>query len=420
MTSSSVQSNTSRTADILRAIAASDPSPSLSVGSEPSMPRSWEAGWAKDGATGANSSTHATSIQTLDPCLTPGTRTRALSHISKVARNNPTGQQGGWNLRTIAPLSAAMRKRHNWLRPFAGFAVALPCALASGAQEVEPSTDEAQPSRVEASERWVPGLSIFGMGMIQGRSGSIDSVERGEHSDSTRGVFATLGLSAELSTPVLSFAPSRPRVFVHVDASLSFDAEEPITNEGDPGPVEVQSVSGSGVVKPLAGVQGLGSATRVKTLSPTVSAGLGLAFELPLWDRTLRVKPSVEWEWQQDELRQLFGDAESNGSNPDVCSPSCRTLTIDATRTEGFHSIGPGLELEVESARIGDAVLTVYATGRAYSLLGSRGFDLQTTESWENNVSTPPREPSTVTSTYERDPWHFSVGVGIRFLWRPE
>ena len=92
--------------------------------------------------------------------------------------------------------------------------------------------------------------------------------------------------------------------------------------------------------------------------------------------------------------------------------------TIDATRTEGFHSIGPGLELE--SARIGDAVLTVYATGRAYSLLGSRGFDLQTTESWENNVTTPPREPSTVTSTYERDPWHFSVGVGIRFLWRPE
>jgi len=298
--------------------------------------------------------------------------------------------------------------------------VALPCALASGAQEVEPSTDEAQPSRVEASERWVPGLSIFGMGMIQGRSGSIDSVERGEHSDSTRGVFATLGLSAELSTPVLSFAPSRPRVFVHVDASLSFDAEEPITNEGDPGPVEVQSVSGSGVVKPLAGVQGLGSATRVKTLSPTVSAGLGLAFELPLWDRTLRIKPSVEWQWQQDELRQLYGDVASNGSNEFLCSPSCRTLFSEATRTEGFHSLGPGLEIEVESVRIGDTVLTVFAAGRAYRVLGSGGFDLQTSAVWDNDTATPASGPVTVTSLYERDPWHYSIGLGLRFLWRPE
>ena len=313
-----------------------------------------------------------------------------------------------------------MVDRVSRLRWIAGIALVLTCAFESSARGDELAAGDARSRALEAGERWVPGLSLFGMGMIQKRNGSVESVERGEHSGSTRAVFAILGLSAELSTPELTWAPADPRLFVHADAALSFDTEEAVVNEGDPGEIKIQSVPGSAVV-PLEGATGRGSATRIETQSPVVSAGLGLAFELAVWDRSVRIKPSVEWEWQQDRIRQLFGDAESNGPVPGACDPSCRTVNIDATLTQGFHSLGPGLEIEVESARIGATVLTLYASGRAYHLLGSRGFDLQGVGFWETDgVPDPTRAPSTVTSTYERDPWHFSIGVGLRFLWRPE
>ncbi len=322
-----------------------------------------------------------------------------------------------------------MQERIPGIRCFAGLPLVLLVALGSAAQEVEPAAGNA---RSRAVERWVPGLSIVGLGHIQGRSGSIESPERGSHSGSTRSVFASLGLSAELSTPVLSFAPGRPRLFFHGDAALSFETEEPLINEGDPGEIVLKSVGGS-VVTPVDGALGRGSATRVDTQSPIVSAGLGLACELPLGDRNLRLKPSVEWQWQKDRIRQLFGDVKSNGTDPDSCAkPSCRTLEIDATLTEGFHSLGPGLEIEIDAARIGDFILTVYASGRAYRLLGSRGFELETVGFWQTNGTPNPTEggpgippetvrpPSTILSTYERDPWHYALGVGIRFLWRPE
>jgi len=312
-----------------------------------------------------------------------------------------------------------MREKASLLCEFAGASLLLLCVCARPAPCAEPAGRDAHSRTLEANERWVPGLSMFGLGMIQGRNGSVDSVERGLHTGSTRAVFAILGLSAELSTPVLSFAPAEPRLFIHADAALSFDSSEAVVNEGDPSEVEIQSVSSS-TVTPLEGTTGRGSATRIEAQSPIVSAGIGLAFELTVWDRSVRIKPSVEWMWQQDEIRQLFGEAESNGPKPLLCSPSCRTLSIAATRTRGFHSLGPGLEIEVESARIGDTILTFYASGRAYHLLGSRGFDLETTASFENDLSNPPRGPATVRSTFERDPWHYAIGVGLRFLWRPE
>lgn len=312
-----------------------------------------------------------------------------------------------------------MRDRAPLLCGFASASLLLLCVAARPTLCAEPAPGDAHSRTLEVSERWVPGLSLFGLGMIQGRKGSVESAERGLHTGSTRAVFAILGLSAELSTPALSFVPAAPRMFVHADAALAFDTAEAVVNEGDPGELKIQSVSSSNVT-PLEGTTGRGSATRVEAQSPIVSAGVGLAFELALWDRGVRIKPSVEWLWQQDQIRQLFSDAESNGSEPLLCSPSCRTLMIDVTRTHGFHSLGPGLEIEIESARIGDTILTFYASGRAYHLLGSRGFDLETTASWENNASNPPRGPTTVVSTYERDPWHYAIGVGLRFLWRPE
>jgi hypothetical protein len=94
---------------------------------------------------------------------------------------------------------------------------------------------------------------------------------------------------------------------------------------------------------------------------------------------------------------------------------------VDITQTLGFHSLGPGLEIEVDAARLGDLMLSVYTFGRAYKLLGSRRLEFENVAVWEvEGGGSTMRAPTTVTSVYERDPWHYALGVGVRFLWRPE
>jgi hypothetical protein len=139
--------------------------------------------------------------------------------------------------------------------------------------------------------------------------------------------------------------------------------------------------------------------------------------------RTLRIKPSIEWLWQEDRVRARFGDAESEGPNPLLCDPVCRTIFVDDSTTQGFHSLGPGLELEVDAARARDLLLTLYMSGRVYYVLGDREVDLRSTGTWLREDGLPTTRPdptSTVESHYEREPWHYQFAIGLRFLWLPE
>ena len=79
-------------------------------------------------------------------------------------------------------------------------------------------------------------------------------------------------------------------------------------------------------------------------------------------------------------------------------------------KTRTFDGVGAGLELEVDTARLGPIQSSLYATGRAYRLIGT----LDTTLTAINEFG------ETATWNFEPERWLFRAGVGFRFRWSPE
>jgi len=291
-----------------------------------------------------------------------------------------------------------------------------------------PLTVGAEPASSEGSAeqdaRWIPGVALFSGGFVQDRTASVDSDTRGFSGGENTAFMWSVGISAELSTPVLlPDIPGRPRLFVHGDIGALLNQEDPVANEGDPGGQPTPVADPITGVSPVGAVTNRGSATRVQTEPLLLAAGAGVVFQTTAWDRAVRIKPSVEWLWQEDRVQVLLGDAESEGLDPLLCDPICRTISVDATTTQGFHSLGPAVEIEVDAARAQDFLFTLFLSAGAYHVLGDREVDLSVTAAWERADGLPTARPdptSTVDSFYEREPWHYRFGIGLRVLWVPE
>ena len=272
-------------------------------------------------------------------------------------------------------------------------------------------------SAEQQRERWIPGLGLASTGFVNERRGRVDSVEDGLKIGDSRAVFWSLALDADLLSPVFFDLPLAPRLFVHGGPTFILDNEDPVANIDDPGPPRVVTV---GTRRPVSGVTNQGSATRAETRGLGWSAGAGVAFELEVMDLRFRVKPSIEWQWQKDRVRAQLTEAVSNGVNVNECIPSCRLLQIDETTNEEYHSLGPGIEIEFDGARLSDhLVLNVFASTHALAILGDRRTRIESTGSWTTDGAPAGVPDSTVTSTYIRDRWNYRFGVGLRLRWLP-
>jgi hypothetical protein len=280
-----------------------------------------------------------------------------------------------------------------------------------------PSVAEDRDAEAQDDSRWAPALSAFSGLQIQDRTARIESVERGVVEGASTAVFGFVGLSAELATPALPTAAGRPRLFIHADASFSFDSQEAVANEGSPGPLEEKGPpSNPSQPPPVSAVTGQGSAVKVEAQPLVISAGAGFAFALEAWQRAFRIKPSVEWLWQEDRVTGQVGVAESiaDPGNPQGQCP-CRKVLVESSRSHDFHGIGPGLEIEMDAARAGPWMLSLYASGQAHHILGDRTVELTGTGRFDDGS----RDVS-FASSYEREPWRFRAGIGLRFRWVPE
>jgi len=265
--------------------------------------------------------------------------------------------------------------------------------------------------------RWIPGLSVMSGLQIQDREATIENAERGLVAGDSTAVFGFIGLSAELATPALPRVPGRARLFVHGDASLTFDSLEAVASQGAPGPLEEKGPpTNPNAPPPVAAVTGQGSAVKVRAQPLMLSAGAGVAFTLEVWQRVFRIKPSLEWQWQKEEVTSQLGVAESlvdPPGDPRATCP-CRKVFVQSSTRRGFHSIGPGLEIEMDTARAGPFMLSLYTSGQAFHVLGDRTVELTGTRAFDDGS----RNVSFV-SSYERLPWHYRVGAGLRFRWVP-
>lgn len=291
--------------------------------------------------------------------------------------------------------------------------------LLVGCVWVRPIAAEQGTDETREAGRWVPALSASsGASVVPQRDATVDSTARGRFAGDARSVFPYVGLSAELMTPALAASAGRPRLFLHGDAALSFDSEQNIVQDGVPGALEIPVLDPDGpgpapprVDIPLGAIRGVGSATQAEVEPWVFSAGVGIAFSLEARGRTLRFKPSLEYRHEQTKLTTLVSAAESI-ADTGVCP--CRTGELSARKQESYHGIGPGLEVELDAARTGPFMLTVFISGQAYRTLSDRTIRLHAEGSFDDG------KPLAVESTVTRDPWSFRGGVGLRFRWLPE
>jgi len=262
--------------------------------------------------------------------------------------------------------------------------------------------------------RWIPGVSFFSMGLPDDRSALATSGSLGREKGESVGFPWSVGGSLELATPVLADVPGRPRLFIHGDVGYAFDVDDPVLSSGDPG--DPPFVPGNAPV--VEAIENVGQSIRVEAAPLVLSGGVGAVFRFDLWDRTYRVRPTVEWIFRKDEVEAILGAGENVVPGSD-CGP-CQTLFLRSQTEKGFHSLGPGLELEVEAARMNDFLLAFFVSGRAFRILGDRKAELVTTGTFERTDGQPTTTMDTFRIRYEREPWHYRFGFGLRLMWSPE
>jgi hypothetical protein len=272
-------------------------------------------------------------------------------------------------------------------------------------------------SRLERERaRWLPSASIFTMGIPDKRSATATSDTLGEQDGESVGFPWTVGVGVGLASPASSSLPGTPRLFVHGDFSYALDTEEPVVSFGDPGS---PPVSTGGANPSIEAIENVGSSVRVEAKPLVLSAGVGTVFSFEAFGRGYRVRPSLEWIYRRDTINTVLGGGENEVAGS-ACGP-CRTLFIEAQTEKGFHSLGPGIELEVDAARAGDFLLGFFGSFRAYRILGDRKVELAPSGAWMRTDGQPTTRADTVFRTsYERDAWHYRFGLGLRFLWSPE
>ena len=258
----------------------------------------------------------------------------------------------------------------------------------------------------------------------------------------------TVGASLELMTPGLQSVPLKPRLFLHGDASLAFAFNRAVAKEGVPEGVKIPLVpDGPGSTTLWIGpttnekqVQGVGSKTEGQVQTLVFSGGMGSALTLHLWERPFRIKPSFEFLRQDVEVsgrltRAFRKDTGIAGQtvpgNPPLviaAAPAAFVTPIDleASDTETFYGIGPGLELEMDAARAGPVMLTVFVSGQAYRMLGNRDVQLTASQTITDPaiIAAPgdPANQATVSAKFDFSlhSWAYRSGVGLRFRWLPE
>lgn len=267
------------------------------------------------------------------------------------------------------------------------------------------------------TDRWAPAFSGFGGVITQEWQARGDSEARPAFDGDANVVFPFVGVGAELMTPSPISSWGKPRLFVHGDVAASFDSGWNTAKDNNAGRVNfpIIDVDMDGVPDPVqppvASARGAGSTARHEAQTARFSAGLGVAFEFLLLDRTLRLRPSVEYQWQETEFRVRVGAAESLGGTTNC---PCRILQLDTRESHAFHGIGPAVELELDTGRAGPFILSLYAGIQSYYTIGQREIRVRTAGAFDDG------KLSSAETTFERDPWSFNGILGIRFRWMPE
>lgn len=279
----------------------------------------------------------------------------------------------------------------------------------------------------------------------------------------------TVGGDLEIMTPGLTQVIGRPRLFAHAGVDYSFGFDYDVAKEGVAEPMFVPPHNSTW---PVVAVPGQGTRVTANIDPVVVRAGLGIAFTSEVWGRRLRIKPSVEWMVSSVHVAGLTNRAYEATVPAYVTSPArFYLISLQSEADKTFNSIGPGLEFEIDTVRVGPFMIALGISASAYRVLGSREVDLSARSNIQTGKpalpgdpsATPPLNPSPalppnvnplvtcpggtggspgsgcapwVTGSptfagpfdgpinanwhYEQDAWSYRGGIAVRFRYAPE
>jgi hypothetical protein len=217
-------------------------------------------------------------------------------------------------------------------------------------------------------------------------------------------------LTAELMTPGIGSVPTRPRLFVHGEFGGAFGSTSSLAREGTPKGFELppDPVVPTAPVPGLA-VGGQGTLTEMEISTLIGGAGAGVAFTVDLFGRRLRLKPSFEYLLHGVEVtgvvQHAAGQRAIDISGNIVEDWSFTSFNKEKEKT--LHSVGGGLELEMDTLRAGPFMVALFANGQAYRLLGDSDIRL---------VASDGTNTATWDVTLDREIYRASAGLRFRFF----
>lgn len=223
---------------------------------------------------------------------------------------------------------------------------------------------------------------------------------------------ALVNASLELATPRLIDSFLSPRLFAHVDVAIAFGFERTLAGERKPGVFSVEPLQPNVAEYSEGQIDGQGSRAKIQLRSVVAGAGGGVAFTTDVFGHTLRLKPSVEYLYEQVDLIGAVHRAVKLSRFPRFprALSDFRLITLTEESTEDLHGVGGGLEVEMDAGRLGPVMMSIFASGRAYYFLGNLRHTFYAENEFGENA----------TWNFALDPWSYRGAVGARFRWLPE
>ncbi len=331
------------------------------------------------------------------------------------------------------------------------------CACAVGAYLLAFFGSSVEASAENVESRWIPSLALtsgvtWGMqkasvssecrapGSDPPAPASCDPAEpnfgsrlRPGDIDDERAATPYVGGILQLSTPALA-AFGRPRLFAGVELPYHFGIDRNVAQKQRPtGVAEPEGKDISELLDENA-MLGVGSRTRSEIQGLVFGAGAGMSLAFEFWGRQFRLKPSANWIRYEIDVRGRVEAGICNNTARDPEVDTCdldgrnlgqimgftRVVTLLADDTQWFDGVGPGLELEMNTGRVGPLGVSLFLAGGGYYIFTDRTMDLSATRTIpaageQDRLGAPVEYHADF--SFRVKPWLYRAGLGMRFAW---
>jgi hypothetical protein len=358
-----------------------------------------------------------------------------------VILDEPVGMRPASLQQGLGRIRPAMKPR-NWAR-------IIFCLLVLG---TVPAAHGSEPSAPNADD-WLPSFG-FGFGMQSssydssaegtlGGTEQADSFRMNNGSDSSTTLASLFMLDLGLATPVLAESLWSVRFLAQTGVQFGLSNDYLLMNdptsynsigENDASPYCPVDDPANPVLPPFPDNAGYPIRNvcdwDFKTslaLRANFTFSLGFDFTLPFGNRTMHIRPSVEYLGQyldvsgsSERTDRIYiscqgipgGDCEPTSNLPQSGSPYA-TYKLSGTETRWLSAIGPRLSLAFEMARVGPIGLDFVADGRLYWNVNSRPIQFSGT-----TASGSPGATGEANFSIRPDPLVVQLTVGLTMKWQ--